>query len=423
MGNFKKNLTAQSFIFFEKLIVQFFFPILMIVLWGKENFNLWIFFFSIPSFLSLFQISIAGPIRNELLIIYKNKKFKLLNPTYQNFLFIFLISILIFIFISISFLFLNIGNNIINENITIISIVIFCSLITLFCGGPLYVLHTYKGSLFKFTILEIIFDLLIPIAVLVSFYFLNNFTDVYYLLLLLYILKILVSYFSIKEKYIIMFFQHKFIKIKKIKKLIKLSLGFNFEILANIIRGPGLIFLLGISNNLSLTGMVSTLRTMFLYLPDRIFNIFIGALNIQILHFFKGYKFNNRFKFQYFKVIFYVLMLLIIYFLITYYFGVYIYNLWLNNKYFISSELVTLIVLDSIFASLGLFIILPFKAINKFQIIGLFDLLVSIFIFIVLYKFNIFNDILTIFKFILFGSFLNLCAKCVFVFYNFKKII
>ena len=107
MSNLKNNLISHSSVFLEKILIQIFFPLLMLTLWGKDNFNLWVFLFAIPSFLSMFQISISLPARNEMAILYKNKKFKSLNDVYQNSIFILLINIFIILAIFTLYIFYN----------------------------------------------------------------------------------------------------------------------------------------------------------------------------------------------------------------------------------------------------------------------------------------------------------------------------
>ena len=275
MNNFKNNLISHFSVFLEKVLIQIFFPLFMLTLWGVDNFNLWVFLFAIPSFLSIFQVSVSLPARNEMAILYKNNKFKLLNSIYQNSIFILLINILLILFICFLYICFTFDKPIINENINIITIVIASSLISLYCRGPLYLALTYRGNYTIFNYFEIISNLLIAILVPISFYFLKNFKDTFYILFVISVLKLFIFYFLIDDQNIRKFFNYKYLNINQLKKIIKYSLGFNFEQIALLIKGPGLIFLMGMSDNLALVGFITTLRTMFLYFPHRAYGIFL----------------------------------------------------------------------------------------------------------------------------------------------------
>ena len=73
MKNFKTNINFKIYLFFQQIFSQLLFPTLMILFWGKDNFNLWIYFLSIPLFFSFMQISVAEPARNEMALEYKKK--------------------------------------------------------------------------------------------------------------------------------------------------------------------------------------------------------------------------------------------------------------------------------------------------------------------------------------------------------------
>ena len=146
MNNLRKNLISHSYVFLEKILIQIFFPLFMLTLWGSDNFNLWIFLFAIPSFFTIFQISISLPARNEMAILYRNKKINLLNKVYQNCNFIFLFNFLTLLTLCSVYIFFNIDNPIINENINIIFITLACTLISVYFAGPMYLALTYKGS-------------------------------------------------------------------------------------------------------------------------------------------------------------------------------------------------------------------------------------------------------------------------------------
>ena len=421
MNNLRKNLISHSYVFLEKILIQIFFPLFMLTLWGSDNFNLWIFLFAIPSFFTIFQISISLPARNEMAILYRNKKINLLNKVYQNCNFIFLFNFLTLITLCSVYIFFNIDNPIINENINIIFITLACTLISVYFAGPMYLALTYKGSYSVFNYLDIISNLLVALIVPISFYFLKNFDDAFYILLVVSILKLSIAYCLVDDHNIKKFFNYKYIDKKILKKIIKYSLGFNYEHVAVLIKGPGLIFLIGASNNLSLVGLITTLRTMFLYLPHGAYAIFFNTFLLEIIKFYKDNKYQNKFKSYYIKGLFLVLCSLSLFYLLSYFFGIYLYEFWLQGKFLASSELIMLIVIDSMLLIFGKFLSLPLQTINKFNYIGFFDLIFSLLTFVILFYLNIFDNIILVYKIILIGSLINFILRSYLCFYSFKK--
>ena len=209
MKNLYSNIISQSSLLIEKIFVQIFFPSLMLFFWGKENFNLWIFMFSIPSFLSLFQISIISPSRNQMSIIFKNKKFKLLNTIYQNAFIFILFNSAIIISVTLIYIFLNLENSIVSLNIDLIIITLSCSIIT-FLIGPFSMALTYKGNIKKYVGSEIFFDIILSLTIPFSFLLLDDFKKVFYIALFVYIFKILFIYFLINDKHLVKFVNFKF---------------------------------------------------------------------------------------------------------------------------------------------------------------------------------------------------------------------
>ena len=94
MKIFQSNLLSQSSVFISRIILQLVFPPLMLFFWGINNFNLWIFIFSVPSLMSIFQIAASDPARNEMYKLFKEEKFNEVNKVYQNSFFILLINII-----------------------------------------------------------------------------------------------------------------------------------------------------------------------------------------------------------------------------------------------------------------------------------------------------------------------------------------
>ena len=121
----KVNLLSESFLFITRILIQLFFPPLMLFFWGKDNFDLWLFLFAIPSFLSMFQISIIAPIRNHMLKLFKEKKYSKVNEIYQNSFFFVILNIFFISLIGLLYVIINFTNPFIQDNLYLITIAFF----------------------------------------------------------------------------------------------------------------------------------------------------------------------------------------------------------------------------------------------------------------------------------------------------------
>ena len=408
--NFKQNLIGESKVLFSKIWIQLLFPPSMLYFWGFENFNTWLFIFSIPQLLLFYNIATTIPVRNELSICYANKEFSKLKKIFNNSLITTTLNILLLIILFIIFLFLSKNNQIISENIYSISILFISTIISLLCG-IFYVAISYKGNLSRYLNVEFKIDILIPIFVPLTGIITNNifYASVVYLLLVK--LKFLLLFRSIKDKNITFIPNISHIKIKVIKDIYKKSLGFNLELISMIIRNSGLIFILGLSNKLIFVGLISTAKTMFQHFPIRISNILNNSLMIQFSSFYKNNKFDKKIRKLFFNSLIIILFFLFLFLLISYFFGLFIYDVWTNKNYSLTITLLLLIMLDTIFYILGNFLIIHKKAINKYLKISLYELLINIFTFVIVFFFASEISIDKLYSIIVISSFLIFIIK------------
>ena len=234
------------------------------------------------------------------------------------------------------------------------------------------------------------------------------------MVLVLTLLKTYVLYSRVNDKYLDKFITFKLINFKDIKKVINLSLGFNFHILSTIIKGPGLIILLGTSNNLSLVGMISTARTMFYYLPLKFFDVFERSYFLEFTNIINTKKLSKNFRKHYLYLLIFCAIGLLVFMLFSNFFGMYIYNYWTHNFYKISSELIFLITLDILLIIIGSFLVLPLLSLNKYNYIGLFELIINIVTFLILFSNNFFNNLIYGYKIIIISSSLILVIKFIY---------
>ena len=408
--NFKQNLIGESKVLFSKIWIQLLFPPFMLYFWGFENFNTWLFIFSIPQLLLFYNIATTIPVRNELSICYANKEFSKLKKIFNNSLITTTLNILLLIILFIVFLFLSKNNQIISENIYSISILFISTIISLLCG-IFYVAISYKGNLSRYLNVEFKIDILVPIFVPLTGIITNNIFYASVIYLLLVILKFLLLFRSIKDKNITLIPNISYIKINVIKDIYKKSLGFNLELISMIIRNSGLIFILGLSNKLIFVGLISTAKTMFQHFPIRISNILNNSLMIQFSSFYKNNKFDKKIRKFFFNSLLIILIFLFLFLSISYFFGLFIYDVWTNKNYNLTITLLLLIILDTIFYILGNFLIIHKKAINKYFKISLFELLINIFTFVIVFFFASEISIDKLYSIIVLSSFVIFVVK------------
>ena len=410
LDNFKQNLIGESKVLFSKIWIQLLFPPFMLYFWGFENFNTWLFIFSIPQLLLFYNIATTIPVRNELSICYANKEFSKLKKIFNNSLITTTLNILLLIILFIVFLFLSKNNQIISENIYSISILFISTIISLLCG-IFYVAISYKGNLSRYLNVEFKIDILIPIFVPLTGIITNNIFYASVVYLLLVILKFFLLFRNIKDKNITLIPNISYIKIKVIKNIYKKSLGFNLELISMIIRNSGLIFILGLSNKLIFVGLISTAKTMFQHFPIRISNILNNSLMIQFSSFYKNNKFDKKIRKFFFNSLLIILIFLFLFLSISYFFGLFIYDVWTNKNYNLTITLLLLIILDTIFYILGNFLIIHKKAINKYFKISLFELLINIFTFVIVFFFASEISIDKLYSIIVLSSFVIFVVK------------
>ena len=65
-------------------LTQFFFPPLMILLYGLENFGIWIFLSSIPGIFNLLNFNFNTAATTEMSIFFNKRKIKKINQIFNN---------------------------------------------------------------------------------------------------------------------------------------------------------------------------------------------------------------------------------------------------------------------------------------------------------------------------------------------------
>ena len=92
----KKNFFSKLNSEFLQIIIQFIYPPLMLLIWGVENFGLWIFFTSIPNLLLIFNLNFNTSVTQEMTFFYAKDNESKVEQIYQNGIALTLLNILIF---------------------------------------------------------------------------------------------------------------------------------------------------------------------------------------------------------------------------------------------------------------------------------------------------------------------------------------
>ncbi len=205
---------------------------------------------------------------------------------------------------------------------------------------------------------------------------------------------------------------------KILKKIIKLSIGHTADTVSNIIKHSGIILILGIFYDPYIIGYIATAKTLFYFLPIR----FFGKLSHITLYEYASLFSKKKFliiKKNIIGVTKIVFILLTLFILLAIIIGPFIYNFWLNNKYELGLLLLLLILFDAFFFILRDSITSVLRAINKFILLGISELIIVLIIILLFYLTLYFGySYLVGFLILLFGSLISLlCAISILIFF------
>lgn len=419
--NFISLITINS----SQTILQIFFPPLMIMIYGLENFGIWIFLTAVPSLLSILKFDLNVGAKTEMSIYFHKNNKKRVNEIFNNsivltLLFILLLVIIGFFIISSYDFNLDILKNIHSDDLRIILFCIFSTFYLHIFNGIFRTGITYQGKLYIITYIEVFFDLFTKILILILGLILHNLLFAFVILLFASIVKSVFYYlFFLKFNKSLEIFSFNLISKIQILRLLKLSIPYYFESFCNILKHSSQIIMIGIFFNAQAVGLISTTKTLFYFFPTRIWDIILKSIFYEFTKLYTEKKFN-KLKNIYVKFLKLGLLFVIIYIFISLSIGKYVYNLWLNNSYNLDFNLLILIVLDLVFFISGTSVSFVNKSINKFfkitffqTIINLIILVLSYFLFInqqsyyFLFLFNLIGSIL----FFIYNVFISLKLK------------
>ena len=105
INRIKKNLLAKLTSESSQIIIQVFYPPLMIFFWGLEQFGIWLFLMSLTSMFSMLNFNFTEASLQEMSIYNNQKKYDKVNEIFQNTLGLIIINLLILSLINFIYLF------------------------------------------------------------------------------------------------------------------------------------------------------------------------------------------------------------------------------------------------------------------------------------------------------------------------------
>ena len=382
-----KNFTSEINTNIFRTLIQLSFPPLMIMIYSLETFGLWVFLLSVPSILSIFNFNLNAAAKIEMSIYFNKKNYSKINQIFNNSLISSIIIIFLFAIVSaIFFIFFQLDLEIfqsISSNKNLIIICIFLAFFIDLFNGIFVTSITFFGRIDINSYLEVFFDFSGKALVVITGFFFNDLLTASLFFLGNSVIKIFTYYyFYIRLNKKLIYFNSKLFSKKEIIRLIKLSMPHYLETVSFIIRNSLQIILLGVFFNAYVVGMVSSLKTLFFFLPIRLWGILSKLLLYEFtksLTFRKISIFKNIFK----KIFLISSVFLIIYLLLSITLGDKIFGIWLNNAYQVDILLIFLICTDVAILILGSAFKLIGKSINRFSLIVNIDLIISFLVIVI----------------------------------------
>ncbi len=423
----KKNFFSQISLNFFLVIIQILFPPLMIIIYGLENFGIWIFLTAIPYTFSILNINLNTAAKTEMSIFFNMKKNKIVNQIFLNsvvltifFIFILLLlSILIFYFLNLD---LEILKNLSKKEIKLILTCIIISFLINIFNNIFKVALTYKGKLDLDVYIEIFTDFISKLLILLFGAIFKDLVFAAYAFLFSNILKILIFYFYFIKSKTNLSFDFNLISINKIRNLIKLSIPYYLETISGILKNSYQIIILGLFFSPQVIGLVSTLKTLFYFLPIRAWGIIAKVIFYEFTRLYSLKK-KKLLKNTFIKFIQICVIYLFLFLIFSIFFGKFFYNLWLNNTFEFDNLIFILLILDTGIFILSGSIVFVNKSINRFFKISLVQFIINLLVIIFSYAFFYYgNHYSYIFTCNLIGSILILLYSIFSAKLLFKKI-
>ena len=388
---FKENVSYHYFNFVSKIFVQILFPPLMILIWGAKNYGIWIMIISLGALFIGVNFNFTEVVRLEMTKLYKKSKKISLNQLASNLFvshsiniaFYVLLSLLFYFFISTDEIEALAGLN--NNEIQFILIFIFLSFLLESIINYFYPIITFKGYTKNWIHQNTLFLFYSRFLILLGFVF----NDFKYLALIYFVANIIrflaMFYFFLKEKKNIKI-SLKYFNLKSSCDIFKKSISYSFEKINAVINQNLIILLIGKFFSPSIVALITTARTMFLYLPYSVYDIIYSPALIE----FTSLKNMNKQKIiqkvlLFWKPVLFVSFLFIPFSLLL---GKPIYSYWISDPQIqISLVFIFLLSTESFLITILNGLKIPFKSNNNFLFITKIETFFSILLLLIIVAF------------------------------------
>lgn len=328
---------------------------------------------------------------------------------------------MLFVFISLIFLkFYHLDNKFIEEiDFKFLIFFIFTSFYLNFLFSILRNGILYKGILYIDTYIQSFFDIFSKVLILILGFYTQN---LLYAGLALFVSNVIQScvlyyFFTINNENLKLFSLKLFSK-KEIFRILKLSIPHYISTLNVLLKNSVLIILLGSFFNYQLVGFVSTLKTLFYFLPIKFLDVIGKSFNYELTKFYSEGK-KILLKKLFVKLMKFISFIIILYLFLSLTLGKIIYEIWTNYSYEFNNLVYILLIFETSLFISSYYVKIIQIYINKFFNLSIIELLVNLTVIIISYL-SFLNGINFTIIFVL-----NLVASFILMFYNYydtKKI-
>ena len=385
----RKNLISSLSNISIQTLTQFFFPPLMILIWGADLFGIWIFLISIPSIFILFNIQFNDAAIQQIAIHQSRNENKKANIYFSNSIIFVIFNLLIFNGLILFYFFyfdkdFNVLKNFNKSELKIILILLISSVNLKIIESIFHTGIYSQGKLNILFNLSSYYDLLSKLLIVFLGYIYTSLIYASIVILLLSLISLLVHiyYFSSFNKFLK--FSLKKLSKKIIKKIFVLSIGHNAQKISFLLKQAGLIIIIGKFFDPYIVAYVSTTFTLFYYFPKRLFGRISNIYIFEFAHLF-GKRNKELLKTKLIFFLKYNLIFITIFSMFSIFLGPLIYEIWTNNNYQIIYLLFLLVIADSFIEVVKVSIFTIFKSLNNFIQLGVIDMFISSFGFIIFY--------------------------------------
>ena len=205
ISRLKKNIVAQFSSHSLLIIGQLFFPPLMILIWGVDNFGIWIFLISVPAMLNFFNFNFTQATVQEMTHFHTKGQVNKVKEIFQNSLVILMLNVLIFTIVILIFYFFSnfnlsaIENLPVNEFNIILLLLILSFYLDIIGNGIMANVLQFQGKLYIEIYINNALDFISKLSIILTGIF---FESLIYAALLFFIISILKSIIFIYYYYL-----------------------------------------------------------------------------------------------------------------------------------------------------------------------------------------------------------------------------